>query len=194
VTGWVIVGLGNPGPAYAATRHNIGYLVLDELSTRMSGSWRRHRGGRADVVQGRLGRPGAPESSGATLVRPRSFMNESGGAVQSVVAYLSVPHDRVVVVHDELDLDFGTLRVKYGGGDNGHNGLRSLRRSLGTGDWFRVRLGVGRPPGRHDPADHVLSAFSSSERRDLPELVARGADAAESLVLRGLQATQNDYH
>lgn len=194
MTGWVIVGLGNPGPAYAATRHNIGYLVLDELATRMSGSWRRHRGGRADVVQGRLGQPGATESAGATLVRPRSFMNETGGAVRSVVTYLSVPHDRVVVVHDELDLGFGTLRVKYGGGDNGHNGLRSLRRSLGTGDWFRVRLGVGRPPGGHDPADHVLSAFSSSERRALPEVVARGADAAESLVLRGLEATQNDYH
>jgi PTH1 family peptidyl-tRNA hydrolase len=194
VTGWVIVGLGNPGPAYAATRHNIGYLVLEELASRMSGRWRRHRSGRADVVQGRLGAAGGHESAVVTLVRPRSFMNESGGAVQSVVAYLSVPHDRLAVVHDELDLDFGTLRVKYGGGDNGHNGLRSVRRSLGTGDWFRVRLGVGRPSGRHDPADHVLSAFSSAERRELPEVVARGADAAESLVLRGLHATQNDYH
>jgi PTH1 family peptidyl-tRNA hydrolase len=194
MTDWVIVGLGNPGPAYAATRHNIGYLVVDELADRMSGRWRRHRGGRADVVQGRLGHPGAAESAAATLVRPRSFMNESGGAVRSVVAYHSVPPDRMVVVHDELDLEFGTLRVKYGGGDNGHNGLRSLRRSLGTGDWFRLRLGVGRPSGRNDPADHVLSAFSTSERRELPEVVARGADAAESLVLRGLQATQNDYH
>jgi len=194
VAGWIVVGLGNPGPIYAATRHNIGYLVADELAGRMAGTWRRHRSGRADVVQGRIGTPGAEDAPAVTLMRSRSHMNESGGAVQAVASYLSVPHDHLVVVHDELDLEFGSLRVKYGGGDNGHNGLRSVRRSLGSGDWYRVRLGLGRPPGRQDPADYVLSVFSAAQRRELAEVVARGADAAESLVLRGLEATQNTFH
>ena len=153
---WLVVGLGNPGPTYAGTRHNVGYLVTDELATRMGGGFRAHKSGRADVVEGRLGGVG-PGSTRAVLARPRSYMNESGGPVAALTAFYKVAPEHVVAVHDELDLPFDTLRVKLGGGDNGHNGLRSMRQSLGTGDFYRVRVGIGRPPGRQSPADFVLS-------------------------------------
>jgi peptidyl-tRNA hydrolase, PTH1 family len=188
--GWVIVGLGNPGPAYAKTRHNVGYLVTDELAARMGGSWRAHRAGRVLAVEGRLaGVPGVR----AVLGRGRCFMNESGGPVAGLLKFYGADPSQLVVVHDEIDLPYGDLRVKLGGGDNGHNGLKSIRRSLGGGDYYRVRFGVGRP-GRGEPADYVLSAFSAFERRDLGEHVQRAADAVESLVVEGLQATQNGFN
>jgi PTH1 family peptidyl-tRNA hydrolase len=190
---WLIVGLGNPGPTYAGTRHNIGYLVTDELARRMGATFRAHKSGRADVVEGRLAPPGAVAPR-VVLARPRSYMNEVGGPVKALAGFYKVTPDHLVAIHDELDIGFGTLRVKLGGGDNGHNGLKSIRSSLGTGDFYRVRAGIGRPPGRQDPADFVLSNYSAAERKELPLQVDRAADAVQSLVEKGLEATQQRYN
>jgi len=185
---WLVVGLGNPGPAYAATRHNVGYLVADVLAARMGGAFKAHTSKRADVVEGRLA------GERAVLGRSRSYMNDSGGAVSTLAKYYDVEPERLIVVQDEIDLPFGSLRVKFGGGDNGHNGLRDIRRALGTGDYFRVRLGVGRPGGRSAVTDHVLKTFSSSERKELAVNVEEAADAVESLMTRGLEATQSAFN
>jgi PTH1 family peptidyl-tRNA hydrolase len=190
---WLVVGLGNPGPTYAGTRHNIGYLVTDELARRMGATFRAHKSGRADVVEGRLAPPGAVAPR-VVLARPRSYMNEVGGPVKALAGFYKVTPDHLVAIHDELDIGFGTLRVKLGGGDNGHNGLKSIRSSLGTGDFYRVRAGIGRPPGRQDPADFVLSNYSAAERKELPLQVDRAADAVQSLVEKGLEATQQRYN
>ena len=195
---WLVVGLGNPGPAYAGHRHNAGYLVVEELASRMGSPpgnvhWRSHKTGRADVVEGRLGMPGAPGPR-VVLARPRCYMNESGGPVKALATFYKLEPEQLVVVHDEIDIPFGTLRVKLGGGDNGHNGLRSLRSALGTGDFYRVRAGVGRPPGRQEVADFLLSNFSTTERKELPFEVDRAADAVESLVTDGLAETQQRFN
>ena len=190
---WLVVGLGNPGPAYAGHRHNVGHLVSDELATRLGSPFRAHKSGRAEVVEGRLGSPGAGGAR-VVLARPRCYMNESGGPVKALATFYKVPADRIVAIHDELDLPFGALRVKLGGGDNGHNGLRSMRSSLGTGDFYRVRAGIGRPPGRQDVADFVLSNYSTTERKDLPFQVDRAADAVESLIAEGLDRTQQTFN
>ncbi|WP_435747041.1 aminoacyl-tRNA hydrolase [Nocardioides sp. SYSU DS0663] len=190
---WLVVGLGNPGPSYAGHRHNIGYLVTDELATRMGAPFRAHKSGRADVVEGRLGVPGG-EQVRVVLARPRSYMNEVGGPVKALAGFYKVPPERVVAVHDELDIPFDTMRVKLGGGDNGHNGLKSMRSSLGTGDFHRVRVGIGRPPGRQDVADFVLSSYSAAERKVLPFQVDTAADAVECLLLEGLERTQQKFN
>jgi PTH1 family peptidyl-tRNA hydrolase len=187
---WLVVGLGNPGPKYAGTRHNIGYLVADDLARRAGGSFRRHKTGRADVVEGRLS-VGGPR---VVLARPHSYMNETGGPVKALATFYKVTPDHVIAIHDELDIPFGTLRVKLGGGDNGHNGLKSLRSSLGTGDFYRVRAGIGRPPGRQDPADFVLSPWSTVERKELPFEVDTAADAVECLIDHGLTETQQRFN
>lgn len=185
---WLIVGLGNPGPAYAATRHNVGYLVTDVLAERAGARFKAHSAGRADVVEGRLA------GERAVLGRARSYMNESGGPVKSLASYFDVDVDHLVVIHDELDIDFGALRLKQGGGDNGHNGLKSIRQSLGSGDFYRVRVGIGRPPGRQSVHDFVLKPYSSVERKELPVLLEEAADAVESLVTRGLSETQSAFN
>jgi len=194
---WLVVGLGNPGPAYAGHRHNVGYLVADELARRMGSSFRAHKAGRAEVVEGRLGTssrsPGLPGQR-LVVVRPRCYMNEIGGPTKALLSFYKLPPERLVAVHDELDLPFDTMRVKLGGGDNGHNGLRSIRSSLGTGDFYRVRVGVGRPPGRQDPADFLLSNYTSTERKELPFQVDRAADAVESLLTLGLADTQQQFN
>jgi PTH1 family peptidyl-tRNA hydrolase len=190
---WLVVGLGNPGPSYAGHRHNVGYLVADELAERMGAHFRAHKSGRADVVEGRFAEPGT-DSPRVVLVRPRTYMNESGGAVAQLAKFYKVPAERLLAVHDELDLPFDTMRVKLGGGDNGHNGLRSLRASLGTGDFYRVRIGIGRPPGRQEVPDFVLSNYSSVERKLVPLQVTTAADAVESLVGDGLAATQARFN
>jgi PTH1 family peptidyl-tRNA hydrolase len=187
---WLVVGLGNPGPSYAGHRHNVGYLVTDELADRMGSPLRAHKSGRAEVVEGRL-ELGGPR---VVLARARSYMNESGGPVKALATFYKVDPAHVVAVHDELDLPFGGLRTKLGGGDNGHNGLRSLRSSLGTGDFHRVRVGIGRPPGRQDVADFVLSSWSAAERKELPFLVGDAADAVECLVGEGLEQTQQRHN
>jgi len=190
---WLVVGLGNPGPAYAGHRHNVGYLVDDVLAQRMGSPFRAHKSGRADVVEGRLGPVGA-ETPRVVLARARSYMNESGGAVSTLAKFYKVPPERIIAVHDELDIPYGALRIKLGGGDNGHNGLRSMRSSLGTGDFYRVRVGIGRPPGRQDPADFVLSNYSATERKELEINVVEAADAVESLVADGLEKTQQRFN
>jgi PTH1 family peptidyl-tRNA hydrolase len=184
---FLVVGLGNPGPRYAGTRHNAGFLVVDLLAERLGGSFKAHKG-RADVVEGRLA--GAP----VVLAKPKSYMNESGGPVVSIARFFKVPPERIVVVHDELDLPYGALRLKRGGGDGGHNGLRSTTSALGSKEYLRVRFGIGRPPGRQDPADFVLKEFSALERKELDFLVDRAADAVESLVRDGLEKAQNAYN
>ena len=188
---WLVVGLGNPGPSYASHRHNVGHLVLDVLAGRVGGGFKAHRRARSEVLEGRLG--GVPGTR-VVLAKPRSYMNESGGPVSALLGYYEIAPERMVVVHDELDIPYGTLRVKIGGGDNGHNGLRSIRRSIGTGDYHRVRFGIGRPPGRQDPAAFVLRDFSPAERKELDWAVDRAADCVESLVCEGLERTQNQYN
>ena len=183
----LVVGLGNPGARYAGNRHNAGFMVLDELARRVGGSFRAHKG-RADVVEGHLA------GVRVMLAKPKSFMNLSGGPVASLRDFFKIPADHIVVVHDELDIPYGTLRVKLGGGDNGHNGLKSIGQALGTRDYYRVRFGIGRPTGRQDPADWVLTDFSPVERKELPFHVHRTADAVESLLTDGLAATQNAFH
>ena len=188
---WLVVGLGNPGPSYAGNRHNIGYLVADELATRVGSGFRPHKTGRADVVEGRLGGPGGAR---VVLARPRCYMNETGGPVSALAKFYKIPVERIIAIHDELDIDFDTLRVKRGGGDNGHNGLRSIRRSMDSGEFYRVRVGIGRPPGRQSPADFVLSYYSSAERKVLPFQIDKAADAVESLITDGLEKTQSSYN
>ncbi|WP_300645109.1 aminoacyl-tRNA hydrolase [Nocardioides sp.] len=190
---WLVVGLGNPGPSYAGHRHNIGYMVTDELARRMGSGFRAHKSGRADVVEGRLTPPGVPGPR-VVLARPRCYMNEVGGPVKALATFYKVAPAQVVAIHDELDIAFDTMRVKLGGGDNGHNGLKSMRSSLGTGDFHRVRVGIGRPPGRQEVADFVLSDYSSAERKVLPFVVDTAADAVESLVSDGLEKTQQRFN
>lgn len=190
---WLVVGLGNPGPSYAGHRHNIGYMVTDELARRMGSGFRAHKSGRAEVVEGRLAAPGVPGPR-VVLARPRCYMNEVGGPVKALATFYKVAPAQVVAIHDELDIAFDTMRVKLGGGDNGHNGLKSMRSSLGTGDFHRVRVGIGRPPGRQEVADFVLSDYSSAERKVLPFVVDTAADAVESLVSDGLEKTQQRFN
>jgi PTH1 family peptidyl-tRNA hydrolase len=186
----LVVGLGNPGPKYELTRHNAGFLVADLLADRVGGKLKTHRasGNRADVLEGRLA--GVP----IVLAKPRSYMNESGGPVSSIARFYKIPAENVVVVHDELDLPYGSLRLKRGGGEGGHNGLRSTTSSLGSKEYVRVRFGIGRPPGRQDPADYVLREFAAAERKDLGFYVDRAADAVETLLADGLDAAQNRWN
>ena len=194
---WIVAGLGNPGPAYAGHRHNVGYLVADELVRRLGAPFKTHRASRSEVAEGRLAShqqsPGQPGPR-IVVVRPRCYMNEIGGPIKAVLSFFKVGPERLVAVHDELDIPFDTMRVKFAGGDNGHNGLRSIRASLGTGDFYRVRVGTGRPPGRQDPADFLLSNYSATERKELPFQVDRAADAVESLLTVGLAETQQTFN
>lgn len=195
---WMVVGLGNPGPTYAHTRHNVGYLVVEELARRARVRFGSVPKMRADVAETRissigLGIPGAG-SKRIALVRSQTYMNESGIAVGKLTAFYGVIPGQIIAVHDELDLDPGQLRVKCGGGDNGHNGLKSMRAHLHTGDFLRVRFGIGRPPGRQAPADYVLAPVPSGQRAAFAVEVTRAADAVEMLVTDGLTATQNRYN
>ncbi len=184
---WLIAGLGNPGSEYTGNRHNCGFMVADVLADRIGVRFKRDRS-RARVAAGRLA--GYP----VTLAKPQTFMNVSGRPVAALRTFYKIPAERIVVIHDELDIPFGTIRIKRGGGDNGHNGLRSVTAALGTRDYLRVRVGIGRPPGRMDPADFVLHDFSAAERKALPVVLERSADAVEVLLQRGLAAAQNEFH
>ena len=181
----LVVGLGNPGPEYAGTRHNVGFHVVELLAARAGGGrFSRHKSN-ADVLEGRLA------GRRVVLAKPRTYMNVSGGPVAGLVRYYG---GELVVVHDDLDLGFGVVRLKQGGGEGGHNGLRSISTSLGTKDYLRVRFGIGRPPGRQDPADFVLKRFSATERKELDFAVDLAADATEALLADGLEPTQNRFH
>lgn len=193
MTSWLVVGLGNPGPAFASHRHNIGYRVAEELARRMDARLRVARGMRAEVAEGRIG-PVGSDNQRVIVARSRTFMNETGWAVRRLLSYYKLQPSQMIVLHDELDIDPGQLRVKFGGGDNGHNGLKSIRAALGTGDFYRVRIGVGRPPGRQDPADFLLSDFPASAREAVAEEISRAADAVESLLAVGLDKTQNVFN
>ncbi|MCS6712660.1 aminoacyl-tRNA hydrolase [Brachybacterium sp. EF45031] len=186
----LIVGLGNPGPRYAATRHNIGQMVLDHLAGGTAFSAARRA--QAVVVEGRMGDP--VTGTRTILAKPTTFMNTSGGPVKALASYYSVDPAHVIVVHDEVDIPFDTIRLKQGGGEGGHNGLRDISKALGTRDYLRVRVGVGRPPGRQGTADFVLAPFNSTERRTLDVLIAEAADAVQMLVLDGLLSAQQRVH
>ncbi|MEY9213826.1 PTH1 family peptidyl-tRNA hydrolase [Thermobifida halotolerans] len=184
---WLVVGLGNPGPKYAGNRHNVGFMVVDSLAAQRGERWRAHRA-HAEVVETRV------SDVPVVLAKPRSYMNLSGGPVANLCAFYKVPVERVVVVHDELDIPFSALKLKRGGGAAGHNGLRSVTASLGSPDYVRVRVGIGRPPGRMDVAAFVLRDFSATERRELDVHVARAADAVETVLTSGLEKAQLIYH
>ncbi len=187
---WLVVGLGNPGKEYAGNRHNVGFLVADLLAARVGAKFGRSKRAHADVAEGRLGF-GGPK---LVLVKPLTYMNLSGAPVVQLAQFFKVPVDNVVAVHDELDVPYGQVRVKRGGGEGGHNGLRSMSKSLGSKEYARVRFGIGRPPGRQDPADFVLSDFGGAERKELEFLVDRAADVVEAVVLEGVEWAQNKYH
>jgi peptidyl-tRNA hydrolase, PTH1 family len=186
---WLIVGLGNPGDEYKGNRHNVGQMVLDELAGRMGGRFKTHKS-RAQVLEGRLG-IGGPR---VVLAKPMSYMNVSGGPVANLANFFGIGSDHVVAVHDEIDIPFNTVKLKRGGGEGGHNGLRDITKALATKDYQRVRVGVGRPPGRMDTADYVLRDFATAERKDLPFLLDDAADAVELLVREGLTAAQQKFH
>lgn len=187
---WMVVGLGNPGPRYAGNRHNVGFMVVDLLASRTGVRMGRHKRAVAEVAETRFG-AGGPR---VVLAKPLSYMNLSGGPTVALCRYYQIPPANVIAVYDEIELPYGTIRAKFGGGEAGHNGARSLSQSLATRDYVRVRFGVGRPPGRQDPADWVLSDFSAAERKDLEYLVDRAADFVEAIVRDGLEPAQNRYH
>lgn len=189
----LIVGLGNPGEEYTATRHNIGFMVVEELARRAAAKFSVDRRARALVASVRLGGVG-PQSVAAALAKPMSFMNLSGGPTSALAKYFAVPPGEVIVVHDELDLPYGTIRLKRGGGSAGHNGLKDITKALGTPDYVRVRVGIGRPPGGRDAVAHVLKPFSAAERKDLDLVIVEAADAVEAVVLEGLTAAQQRLH
>lgn len=198
---WLVVGLGNPGPQYAGNRHNVGQMVLDELARRTGATFGARASGllsrrpQAAVAEARLGvLPGGAPGPRVVLAKPTTYMNVSGGPVAALARYYDVPPERVVMVHDELDIPFADVRLKRGGGEGGHNGLRDTTKALGTKDYVRVRVGVGRPPGRQDPADFVLKDFAKPEVKELPWLLDHAADAVEAIVLEGLEPAQQRFH
>ncbi|RJN32095.1 aminoacyl-tRNA hydrolase [Nesterenkonia natronophila] len=187
---WLVAGLGNPGTRYQGTRHNIGQVVLDELLERMGARYTRTKVG-AKAVGARLG-DGGPK---VVFAISEGYMNVSGRPIRKVMDYFSVPPQQLVVVHDELDLDFGRLKLKRGGSEGGHNGLKSITEHLGGDrEYIRLRVGIGRPPGRMDSAAYVLQNYSAQEMKELPEVVGRAADAVESVLLEGLAPAQNKFH
>ncbi|APA95720.1 aminoacyl-tRNA hydrolase [Nocardia seriolae] len=184
----LVVGLGNPGSEYERTRHNVGFMVADVLAERVGGRFTVHKKSGADLLEARL------DGRKVLLAKPRTYMNLSGRPVAALAKFFSVPATEVIVVHDELDLPFGAVRLKRGGGEGGHNGLRSISQALTTKDYLRVRFGIGRPPGRQDPADFVLKPFAAPERKEVPVIVEQAADAVELLLRVGLETAQNQLH
>lgn len=184
----LVVGLGNPGPQYATTRHNVGFMVADLLAARIGAPFKVHKKSGAEIVTGQLG------GRSVVLAKPRTYMNESGRQVGPLAKFYSLPPGDVIVLHDELDIDFGRIRLKLGGGEGGHNGLRSVANALGTKDFQRVRIGIGRPPGRKEPAAFVLEPFNANERDEVPTICEQAADATELLLELGVEAAQNRVH
>jgi PTH1 family peptidyl-tRNA hydrolase len=184
----LVVGLGNPGANYAQTRHNLGYLVTDILAARVGSKFKAHKRSGAEIATGRLG------GRSVVLAKPRTYMNDSGRQVGPLARFYSVAPSDVIVIHDDLDLNFGRIRLKLGGGEGGHNGLRSVVAALGTKNFARVRIGIGRPPGRQDPAVFVLQDFTAAERAEVPTICEQAADATELLIELGLEPAQNVVH
>jgi PTH1 family peptidyl-tRNA hydrolase len=188
---WLVVGLGNPGPDYSATRHNIGQMVVEMLAAQNRARWTTHKS-RTDVAAFKIGV--GPEAASVILAKSKSYMNESGGPIKALATFFKVEPATIIVIHDELDIPFDAIRVKLAGGDNGHNGLKSLTSSLGTANYYRVRMGIGRPIGRQDPADFVLKQFAVAEKKALSDFLIRGTEAVDSLVAKGLETTQQDFN
>lgn len=186
---WLVVGLGNPGAEYAKTRHNVGQIVLDELAKRASATFTRHKSN-STLANGRI-TPGGPRY---IFAKPNTYMNVSGGPVAALLRFYSLEPDRLIVLQDELDIPFDTLKLKFGGGHGGHNGVRDIIAAIGTGDFTRVRVGVGRPPGSRAAAEHVLRAFGKEERAALPSLISDAADAVELIAGDSLSAAQLRFH
>jgi PTH1 family peptidyl-tRNA hydrolase len=188
---WLVVGLGNPGPQYEATRHNVGQMVVDVLASQYRVKWSTHKS-RTDVAAFKIGVGVDAES--VIIAKSKSYMNESGGPIKALAAFYKVDPSHIIVLHDELDIPFAAIRSKLGGGDNGHNGLKSLTSALSTADYFRIRLGIGRPLGQQDPADFVLKQFSSAEKKGLEGFLTRASEAVESLIVKGLEVTQQNFN
>lgn len=188
---WLVVGLGNPGPEYAATRHNVGQMVVDVLASQYRVKWSTHKS-RTDVAAFKIGV--GIDSESVIIAKSKSYMNESGGPIKALASFYKVEPAQIIALHDELDIPFAAIRSKLGGGDNGHNGLKSLTAALSTADYFRIRLGIGRPLGQQDPADFVLKSFSSAEKKCLEEFLTRGSEAVESLITKGLEVTQQNFN
>lgn len=184
---YLVVGLGNPGPRYEVTRHNAGFMVVDHLAESLRATyWRDEAGARTAAV--RVG------DDDVVLAKPQSFMNVSGNSVSRLVEHYEVPLDRLIVVHDDIDLPAGSVRVKAGGGHGGHNGLRSLHQRLGSGDYLRVRVGVGRPPGRQDPADYVLEPMGRMAAETMGDAVLLGEEAVLHVIEHGVDAAMNEFN
>ena len=188
---WLVVGLGNPGDEYAATRHNVGQMVIDHLAKRHNVKLSSHKS-RSDIAAYKLGV--GVDAHSIILAKSKSYMNESGGPIKALASFYSVEPTNIIVLHDELDIPYAAIRAKVAGGDNGHNGLKSLTSAFGTPDYFRVRLGIGRPMGQQDPGDFVLKQFSKEEKKDLDEFIYRGADCVEFLIEKGLDLTQSKFN
>lgn len=188
---WLVVGLGNPGPEYAATRHNIGQMVVEILATQNKARWTTHKS-RTDVAAFKIGV--GSDAASVILAKSKSYMNESGGPIKALATFYKVEPANIIVIHDELDIPFNSIRVKLAGGDNGHNGLKSLTSSFGTGDYYRVRMGIGRPIGRQDAADFVLKQFAVAEKKELENFLTHGSEAVESLITQGLETTQQNFN
>jgi PTH1 family peptidyl-tRNA hydrolase len=186
---WLVAGLGNPGPGYAHNRHNVGQMAVDELAARIGGKFKTHSS-RAQILEGRMG-VGGPR---LVLAKPMTYMNLSGGPVANLAKFFGIDPAHVIAVHDEIDIPFDTVKLKLGGGEGGHNGLRDISKALGTKEYLRVRVGVGRPPGRMETADYVLKDFSKEEKKSLPFLTDAAADAVEELVNHGLESALRKFH
>jgi len=188
---WLVVGLGNPGDEYAATRHNVGQMVIDHLARRHNVKLSTHKS-RTDIAAYKLGV--GIDAHSIILAKSKSYMNETGGPIKALASFYSVEPAKIIVLHDELDIGYAAIRAKVAGGDNGHNGLKSLTSSFGTAEYFRIRLGIGRPMGTQDPADFVLKQFSKEEKKSLDEFIERGADCVEFLIEKGLDLTQSKFN
>ena len=188
---WLVAGLGNPGDQYAATRHNVGQMVIDQLVKRHSVKLASHKS-RTHIAAYKLGV--GINAHQIILAKSHSYMNETGGPIKALANFYSIEPANIIVLHDELDIGYSVIRSKLGGGDNGHNGLKSLTSAFNTPDYYRVRLGIGRPMGQQDPADFVLKQFSKEEKKDLDEFIERGADVVESLIEKGLEFTQGKFN
>jgi PTH1 family peptidyl-tRNA hydrolase len=188
---WLVAGLGNPGDQYAATRHNVGQMVIDHLVKRHSVKLASHKS-RTHIAAYKLGV--GIDAHQIILAKSHSYMNETGGPIKALANFYSVEPANIIVLHDELDIGFAAIRTKLGGGDNGHNGLKSMTSAFDTPDYYRVRLGIGRPMGQKDPADFVLKQFSKEEKKDLDEFIERGADVVEFLIEKGLELTQGKFN
>ena len=186
---WLVVGLGNPGPDYAGNRHNVGQMALAELADRMRATFKNHKANAA-VAEGRTG-SGEPK---LILAKPNTYMNVSGAPVAALMRFYKVLPENLIVVHDELDIPFDSIKLKTGGGHGGHNGVRDIAAAIGTPDFVRVRVGIGRPPGRQPAADFVLRDFGADERKTLPNLLADAADAVEIVAKDGLIPAQLRFH